>query len=78
MQVQKIVITCNSNQKWNDDTYQCECKDCCTCKKDYSFNPTTCICKNNKYLKTIVDSLVIRSDETINVTDSVIFCIRFH
>ena len=45
MQVQKIVITCNSNQKWNDDTYQCECKDCCTCKKDYSFNPTTCIVK---------------------------------
>ena len=35
-------------------------------------------CENNKYLKTIVDSLVIRSDETINVTDSVIFCIRFY
>ena len=78
MQVQKIVITCNSNQKWNDDTYQCECKDYCTCKKDCSFNSTTCICENNKYLKTIVDSLVIRSDETINVTDSVIFCIRFY
>ena len=29
---------------------QCECKNYCTCKKDYSWNPSTCICENNKYL----------------------------
>ena len=22
----------NSNQKWNNETCQCECKNCCTCK----------------------------------------------
>ena len=28
-----IVSTCNSNQKWNNKTCQCEFKNCCTCKK---------------------------------------------
>ena len=28
--------TCNSNQKWNNETCQCECKNNLTCKKDYS------------------------------------------
>ena len=28
--------TCNSNQKWNNETYQCECKNYHKCKKDYS------------------------------------------
>ena len=27
-------ITCNSNQKWNNETCQCECKNYCICKKD--------------------------------------------
>ena len=27
---------CNSNQKWNNRTCQCECKNYCKCKKDYS------------------------------------------
>ena len=35
-----------------------------TCKKDYSCNPSTCICKNSKYLKNIV------CDEIINAADS--------
>ena len=26
-------ITCNSNQKWNDETCQCECKNYCACKE---------------------------------------------
>ena len=26
--------TCNSNQKWNNDKCQFECKKCHTCKKD--------------------------------------------
>ena len=34
---------CNSNQKWNNKTCQCECKNYCTCKKDYSWNPSACI-----------------------------------
>ena len=28
--------TCNSNQKWNNDKCQYECKNYCTCQKDYS------------------------------------------
>ena len=28
-------IACKSNQKWNNETSQCECKSCRTCKKDY-------------------------------------------
>ena len=27
---------CNSNQKWNDKTRQCECKNYHKCTKDYS------------------------------------------
>ena len=42
--------TCNSNQKWNNETCQCECKNYCICKKGYSWNPRTCICQNGKYL----------------------------
>ena len=37
--------TCNSEQKWNNKTCQCECK-----------NPSTCICQNSKYLKSIADA----------------------
>ena len=40
---------CSSNQKWNNNACQYECKNYCTCKKDYSWNPSTCICENNKY-----------------------------
>ena len=28
--------TCNSNQKWNNETCRCKCKDYHKCKKDYS------------------------------------------
>ena len=37
--------TCNSNQKLKNKTCQCECKTYRTCKKDYSWNPSTCICR---------------------------------
>ena len=47
--------TCNSNQKWNKEKCQRECKNYHKCKKDYSWNPSKCICKNGKYLKSIVD-----------------------
>ena len=42
---------CKSNQKWNDKTCQCECKNYRICKKDYNWNSSTCICENSKYLK---------------------------
>ena len=35
--------TCILNQKWNNETCQCESKIYRTCKKDYSGNPSTCI-----------------------------------
>ena len=44
----------NSNQKWNK-TCQCEFKNY-KCKKDYSWNPSTGICENSKYLKSIADT----------------------
>ena len=47
--------TCNSNQKWNNKTYQCECKIYHKCEKDYNWNLSTCICENSKYLKSIAD-----------------------
>ena len=27
--------TWNSNQKWNNETCQCDCKNCCKCTKHY-------------------------------------------
>ena len=40
--------TCNSSQKWNNETCQCKCKNCRTCKKDYICEPSTTICECNK------------------------------
>ena len=67
----QLSITCNSNQKWNNETCQCEYKNYCTCKKDYSRNSSTCICENSKHLKHIVDNSVIACDEIIYVMDIV-------
>ena len=39
----------------------------CKCKKDYSWNPSTCICEKSKYLKSITDTSVIECDEIIFV-----------
>ena len=39
--------TCNSNEKWNNETCQCECKNYRTFKREYSWNPSTCICENS-------------------------------
>ena len=35
--------TCDSKQKWNNKTCQCECTNYSKCKKDNSWNPTTCL-----------------------------------
>ena len=51
--------TCNSNQKWNNETCQCECKRYRTCKKDLSWNRSTCICENARYLKSVGDNSAI-------------------
>ena len=58
---------CNSNQKWNDETCQCECENYRMWKKDYSWNHSTCVCENDKYLKSIVDDSKIVCDEIIYV-----------
>ena len=62
--------TCDSNQKWNNDKCQCECKKDRMCKKDYSWNLTTCIRENVKYLKSIHDFSVILCDEIVNASVS--------
>ena len=44
---------CKSNQKWNNDECQWECKnpkEHNACDKDYIWNPSTCICENGEYL----------------------------
>ena len=38
------ITICNSNQELNNAKCQYECKMYQTCKKDYSWNPRTCIC----------------------------------
>ena len=63
--------TCNSNQKWNNEMCQCKCENYCMCKKDYSWNPSTFICENRKYLKIIANTSVIECDEIISVMDNV-------
>ena len=40
-------------------------------KKDYSWNPSTCICENSKYLKGIADTSVTECDEIIIAMDIV-------
>ena len=62
---------CNSNRKWNNKACQCECKNYRKCKRDYSWNPSTCIFENSKYLKSIADTSVTECDEIIIVMDIV-------
>ena len=51
----------NSNQWWNNDKWQCECKKHHVCKKDYICNSSTCSCENRKYLASVMDDSVITS-----------------
>ena len=48
--------TCNSNQKWSNETCQCECKNYQKCKSGHSWNPSKFIRENAKYLKSFVDN----------------------
>ena len=54
--------SCNSDQWWNNDKCQCECKKFQVCEKDYVWNPATCNCENGKYLASIVDDSAIMCD----------------
>ena len=62
---------CNSDQKWNNKTCQCGCKNYCKWKTDYSWNPITCICENSEYLKSIADTSVTECVEIIFLMDSI-------
>ena len=63
--------TRNANQKWNNKTCQCECKNYHKRKNGYSWNPSTCICENSKYLKSIADTSVTACNEIISVMNIV-------
>ena len=39
------------------------------CEKDYIWNPSICICENQKYLASIMDNSTIICDEVIDVDD---------
>ena len=49
-------ITCNSNQKWNNKTCQCECENYWTWKKYHSWNPQYKI-ENNELKKVRIKNL---------------------
>ena len=40
-------------------------------QKGYSWNPSTCVCENGKYLKSITDSSVVVRDKIINAAGSI-------
>ena len=40
------------------------------CEIDYIWSPSTCICENSKYLKSIADTIFTECHEIIVVTDS--------
>ena len=62
--------TCNLNKKLNNDKCQSEWNRSCTSKKHYSWNPSTCICENKRYLKSVADDAVTECDEILNFMDS--------
>ena len=42
-----VIVNANSTvqkQKWNNKACQCKCKHYRKCKRDYSWNPSSCIC----------------------------------
>ena len=60
-----MYLSCNSNQWWNNDKCQCQCKKHRIFEKIYIWNPAKCNCENGKYLASIMDDSVITSDEII-------------
>ena len=62
---------CNSKQTQNNSSSQSECKSYRKCKKDYRWNPSTCIYENRKYLRSIAYTSVTECDEIIVIMDIV-------
>ena len=60
----------NLNQWWNNSKCRCECKTHHICEKDYIWNRSTCICKNGKYLASIINDSVITCDEIIDAEET--------
>ena len=61
---------CNSKQKWNHKTCQCECEDYHKCGKDYTWNPSTWICGSSKYLKSVPDTSGNKCDESVVIMNN--------
>ena len=62
---------CNSNQKWNNNKCQCECKnpkEHRVYKKNYIWNPARCSCKNGKSIGSVIDDSLVKCDEIIKET----------
>ena len=55
----------NSNQWWNNNKCQCECKKHHVCEKSCIWNPATCSCENGKYLASIMDNSAITCNEIV-------------
>ena len=55
---------CNSDQWWNNNKCQCECKN--VCEDDHILKPAKCSCINGKYLATVMDDSAITWGENIN------------
>ena len=54
-------------KNWNSKTCQCECKSYHKCDKNYSLNPSTCICENSNYLKSVADTSVTKCNKIVFV-----------
>ena len=42
---------CNSDEWWNNEKCQCECKNCHVSEKDFIWNAVVCSCENRKHAK---------------------------
>ena len=60
----------NTNQWWNNDKCQCECKKRRVCEKDYIWNPSACSCENGKYLASIMDDSLTICNEIIDAEEA--------
>ena len=62
---------CNSKQKWDNKSREYQCKNYRTYKKNYIWNPITCICENDKHLKSIDSTSVKTCNDITSVIDIV-------
>ena len=60
---------CYSNQSWNYDKCQCECKKRHACENDYFWNTATCNCKIVKHPSSIKYDSAITCDKVIESYD---------